>query len=40
MRSVDEVDENLRWFGHSIPEDLWEDLEAEELIGLRQPTAS
>jgi D-threo-aldose 1-dehydrogenase len=40
MRSVDEVDENLRWFEHSIPEDLWEDLEAEELIGLRQPTAS
>jgi D-threo-aldose 1-dehydrogenase len=40
MRSVDEVDENLQWFEHPIPDDLWADLEAEELIGARQPTSS
>jgi D-threo-aldose 1-dehydrogenase len=40
MRSVQEVDDNLRWFEHAIPDDLWAELEAEELIGLRQRTSS
>jgi D-threo-aldose 1-dehydrogenase len=40
MRSADEVNENLAWFEHPIPDDLWVDLEAEGLIVPRTPTLS
>jgi D-threo-aldose 1-dehydrogenase len=32
MRSVEEVDENLRLFEHEIPDELWAALESEALI--------
>jgi D-threo-aldose 1-dehydrogenase len=40
MRSVDEVDVNLRLFEHAIPDALWDELEAEGLVDQRRPHSS
>ena len=38
VRSVAELEENVRMFQHPVPAALWEDLKAEGLLPAEAPT--